>query len=411
MNELIDRIVGSKGLFRAPAYWVRYILRELNDRVNSAMTNASVAKRNAERAQIIAEAAKETAEGIRSLASGAQSTASNAFSKAEAAQTTANTAKTTADNAQRTANSAQHTADSIKSTAESATTTANTAKTAANIAHLEASLCGGAAVWVPVLRYREANNAYPTLIYRGRDGVLHISQESGDYLYENNYKVESIYMGTITKSNVFFSTPYLKYVCGLVVDRALTSLDRCFNTSGADIVDLTGMDTSHIQRMEYMFCMCSCHKVELRSLDTNNVTTFLRMFLKCTNLVELDLSSFRATSAETIQEMFSDCSSLETLTFSSEAAWRGCVMTDAFKGCVKLTNFSGLNTDTSYSLSDSPLLNSGSVGKCVNMLHDLTEGGTVTDYEPQTLTLHPDVRAKVTDKYIQAAAAKGWTIA
>ena len=410
MNELIDRIVGSKGLFRAPAYWVRYILRELNDMVVSAMTNASEAKRNAGSARFIAEEAKETAEGIRSLASGAQSAANNAQTTANKAQTAANNANTAANNAQTTANKAQTTANSIKSSAESAITTANTAKTAANNAQLEAGLCG-AAVWVPVLRYREANNAYPTLIYRGRDGVLHISQESGDYLYENNYKVESIYMGTITKSNMFFSTPYLKYVCGLVVDKALTSLDRCFNTSGADIVDLTGMDTSHIQRMEYMFCMCSCHKVELRSLDTNNVTTFLRMFTGCTYLVELDLSSFRATSAETIQEMFCDCSSLETLTFSSEAAWRGCVMTDAFKGCVKLTNFSGLNTDTSYSLSDSPLLKGVSVDKCVNMLHDLTEGGTVTDYEPQTLTLHPDVRAKVTDKNIQAAATKGWTIA
>lgn len=83
-------------------------------------------------------------------------------------------------------------------------------------------------------------------------------------------------------------------------------------------LDLSWLDTSNIENMQYMFSNCSSLTgLDLSNFNTEKVTSMMRMFATCPALEELDLSSFDTSSVETMANMFSGCSSLETLDISS----------------------------------------------------------------------------------------------
>ena len=108
--------------------------------------------------------------------------------------------------------------------------------------------------------------------------------------------------------------------------------------------------------------------------------------------------------------VFQNCASLKTIRTltvnetNTFASW--------FTGCTNLTNISFSGTiGNSIDFVSSNLLTNDSMSSIINALM------TITDGVARTLTLHPDVKAKLTDaqKTIITAKAenggKGWTLA
>lgn len=118
------------------------------------------------------------------------------------------------------------------------------------------------------------------------------------------------------------------------------------------------------------------------NLDTSQATYFSSTFsnLQALEIIDgtpLDLSSANSNASG----QFNNCKALKEVRF--------------VKNSVK----------TPLSFKDSPLLSAESVQSIIDGLADLTGGTT------QTLTLHADVKAKLTEDQISQITGKNWTLA
>lgn len=125
--------------------------------------------------------------------------------------------------------------------------------------------------------------------------------------------------------------------------------------------------------------------------------------------IDLSGCSFKVNNAN---RAFDACVALENLYLGNIDFSAAGNLAAVLNRCKNLRNFSGLkNVKSFYYLDSSPLLTHESALNCIAGLYDLTEGGTVTDYRPQTLRFHEDVKAQLTEEEIAEATAKGWNIA
>ena len=139
-------------------------------------------------------------------------------------------------------------------------------------------------------------------------------------------------------------------------------------------VYIENLNTSLVQNMDYMFYDCSMlTDLDLSSFDTRNVggviqsfadeytggddgttlyTTYLcegygmkSMFDGCSNLINLNVTSFITSNVRNMSYMFNGCSKLENIDLSSFNTVNVVDMTGMFKGCAKLErlDLSGFN--------------------------------------------------------------------
>lgn len=113
--------------------------------------------------------------------------------------------------------------------------------------------------------------------------------------------------------------------------------------------DLTGLDTSNVTNMSYMFANSWCESLtglDAGSFDTSAVTNMEGMFYGCNRLTELDLSSFVTSNVTNMYRMFSECESLTELDLSSFDTSGVTDMSSMFFDCVNLTDLdiSSFNT-------------------------------------------------------------------
>ena len=98
-------------------------------------------------------------------------------------------------------------------------------------------------------------------------------------------------------------------------------MSYAFNTcSDLEELDLSSFDTSNVTDMSYMFRACSSlttTTLDLSSFDTSNVNNMANMFRECSSLTTLDLSSFNTSNVNTMRYMFEGCTSLTALDLSS----------------------------------------------------------------------------------------------
>ena len=159
------------------------------------------------------------------------------------------------------------------------------------------------------------------------------------------------------------------------------SLEANTNGSGmfsyldnVDTLDLTGLDTSNMTSMSYMFYNSNSLKsinlsnfntskllyannmfngcTSLESLDLSNfnaskVTNFSNMFRDCQKMKEINLSNFDTSSATTFANLFHNCSSLTTLDLSSFNTNKVTYMGSMFYNCSSLTSLDLSNFNTS----------------------------------------------------------------
>ena len=159
------------------------------------------------------------------------------------------------------------------------------------------------------------------------------------------------------------------------------SLEANTNGSGmfsyldnVDTLDLTGLDTSNMTSMSYMFYnsnslksinlsnfntskllyannmfngCTSLESLDLSNFNTSKVTNFSNMFKDCQKMKEINLSNFDTSSATNFANLFHNCSSLTTLDLSSFNTNKVTYMGSMFYNCSSLTSLDLSNFNTS----------------------------------------------------------------
>lgn len=126
-------------------------------------------------------------------------------------------------------------------------------------------------------------------------------------------------------------------------DRAISFKGNTFqffaNCTALERIDLSGLDTSNMTDMDFMFTDCSSLKeLDLSSFDTSHVTSMMIMFSGCSSLERIDLSSFDTSHVTHMNNMFRDCSSLKTLDITAFDTSNVVDMSIMFSGCSSLTS-------------------------------------------------------------------------
>ena len=112
-------------------------------------------------------------------------------------------------------------------------------------------------------------------------------------------------------------------------------------------IDLSSFDTKNVTNMSHMFYYCcSLTNIDLSSFDTKNVTNMSDMFNQCYDLTNIDLSSFNTKNVTDMSSMFYSCSNLTNIDLSSFDTKNVTYMSHMFEGCSKLTNIDLSSFDT-----------------------------------------------------------------
>lgn len=146
----------------------------------------------------------------------------------------------------------------------------------------------------------------------------------------SNYK-NSIISATIKKTVIAKTTQKAFYDC-----KSLRS------------IDLSGLDTSSVTDMSFMFSGCSkLSSLDLSSLDTSKVTGMWSIFSGCSSLASLDLSGLDTSKTTSMSSMFSGCSNLASLDLSGLDTSKVTSMSGMFSGCSSLSSLDLSSLDTS----------------------------------------------------------------
>ncbi len=373
----------------------------------------------------------------------------------EVAQNTADEAARTASNANYTANSAQSTANNAYTNANNAYTNANNAYTTANGATAKANLAVKMATnslvgITPKIVYKKYSSSEYTIetdtIYADDESILrNTDTEEVLYLDCTNLTTLDNFANGYSESGTAKS---IKHFGGLDYTTSLRGFGSAFlGCTTIRSIDLSTANMQGVVNLSYSFqgaSMLTDFKFPKSwdSLLRLNLTFFgtnikeLIFPRDATNINMINQNSFGSMKSVTIIDLdqvtatlgvlgdaaFANCSSLKTLLITNAdfvnitkiVNWQGQPTgsaTTLLRGDTSLVNFSGFkNFKLSYSLQDSPLSHESAMN-CINGLYDLTEGGTVTDYTPQTLTFKQSTYSTLTEEEIAIATEKGWNLA
>ena len=120
-----------------------------------------------------------------------------------------------------------------------------------------------------------------------------------------------------------------------------------YDCSGLTSLDLTSLDTQNVTDMGSMFFGCSgLTGLDLTPLDTQNVTDMSYMFSSCSGLTGLDLTPLNTQNVTYMSNMFYCCSGLTSLDLTPLDTHKVKYMGSMFCGCSGLTslNLTSLNT-------------------------------------------------------------------
>lgn len=114
--------------------------------------------------------------------------------------------------------------------------------------------------------------------------------------------------------------------------------DNCSNLT--TIINIKYLNTANVTNMSRMFR--DCKKLishDLSKFDTSNVNDMSYMFNNCQNLTSLDLSKFKTANVTNMSYMFSNCSGLKSLVLSKDFDTSNVTnMYQMFYNCSNLTS-------------------------------------------------------------------------
>ena len=201
----------------------------------------------------------------------------------------------------------------------------------------------------------DANGNYDITI--GSNNIIY-ANPSGSNLFSNLTNVTSIDLSNLDTSGIVGMNGMFEN------DKVLTNIvfGNNFNTSNATNMtamfrgcnnltelDLRMFDTSNVKSMYNMFAESGIKNVNLSSFVTHNLDGggMQRMFLNCTKLESLDLSSFDTSSITTFEKIFYHCTSLKSLNVSNFNTSNVTNFYDMFNGCSSLKELDVSGFDTS----------------------------------------------------------------
>ena len=111
-------------------------------------------------------------------------------------------------------------------------------------------------------------------------------------------------------------------------------------------IDLSSFDSKEVLDMSYMFHNCTnLANINLKYLNIEKVSNMSNMFFGCVSLHKLDLSSFNTHSLVNMHEMFENCKNLTEIVFSP--SFNTIIVGDMdfiFVGCNNLKQLSSLDS-------------------------------------------------------------------
>ncbi len=129
----------------------------------------------------------------------------------------------------------------------------------------------------------------------------------------------------------------------------VTDMSYLFNVcSNLTTLDVSKFDTSNVTKMNEMFGYCSgLTTLDVRNFNTSKVTDMRAMFYGCSSLKNLDVSKFKTSNVTDMSFMFRSCSGLTTLNVSKFDTSNVTTMSSMFRDCIGLTNLDLKTFDTS----------------------------------------------------------------
>ena len=141
------------------------------------------------------------------------------------------------------------------------------------------------------------------------DGKYNINENNidiyiNDKKFKFNYKYRSDEIGKIKVKFIF--------------NKIITKINHIFlGCTSLESIDLSSFNASNVNNMSCMFYECiSLKSIDLSSLNTSKVYNMSCMFYDCHSLESLDLSSFNTSNVNNMSYMFSKCYSLNSLDLS-----------------------------------------------------------------------------------------------
>ena len=127
----------------------------------------------------------------------------------------------------------------------------------------------------------------------------------------------------------------------------VTDLNNIFyNCKSLINIDLSNFDTKNVKNMSNMFNGCENLKsLDLSNFDTENVIDMSRLFYDCKNIINIDISSFDTKNVTNISGIFHGCENMENINLSNFDAKNVINMNGLFYGCKNLKNIDISNFD------------------------------------------------------------------
>ena len=158
-------------------------------------------------------------------------------------------------------------------------------------------------------------------------------------MFYNCMALKTIKLGYYFETDYVTDMSYMFYAC-----KALTTITG----------DRTTLSTTRATNLSSMFYDCEKWDMSemVKNINTSNVTTMSRMFMKCKAVKSLNLRKWDMGKVTNVSEMFSDCESLTTIYRNDN--WSKLAVTNGnsmFSGCTSLKGGKG----TSYNSSKTGL--------------------------------------------------------
>ena len=154
------------------------------------------------------------------------------------------------------------------------------------------------------------------------------------------------YKGSFKSDSTFnYNTPWSSYVDDI------TSVEVKATVAPASMVgwfmgmwyatsiDLSGLDTSNVTDMSFLFVECEkVAALDLSGFNTSNVTNMAEMFTTCKSLTTLDLSGFDTSNVTNMSDMFYSCIGLQSVNLSGFDVSKVDDFFNMFSGCRSLAS-------------------------------------------------------------------------
>ena len=181
--------------------------------------------------------------------------------------------------------------------------------------------------------------------------MLWYTDKDNNSLYEVSIGSENGSLEANTNSSGMFS--YLDNVdtldlTGLDTSNMTSMTYMFYNSNSLKSINLSNFNTSKLLYANNMFNGCtSLESLDLSNFNTSKVTNFSNMFRDCQKMKGINLSNFDTSSATTFANLFHNCSSLTTLDLSSFNTNKVTYMGSMFYNCSSLTSLDLSNFNTS----------------------------------------------------------------